>query len=377
MYSKQRERYDEIELDQLRSTTPLSSIFARFGFKVNGKGVGFSLCPWHGERSGSCKVDDRRGSFHCFGCGQSGDHFDALMHFKGLNFPQAVEDMGGVRPVSADDRRVLEDRRREVEAEETKERARMKASVDRTFAAGQAVAGTAVAAYLAARCIPAATSWTFDLRFAPELSYRGYADAEAAQPTELGLFPAMLAAIRDVSGELIGIHRTYLDPAAPRKLAPPGDPKRNKAKKVLGEMKGGMIRLSPPRPMIALGEGIETSRSWFALGNGGGEYAVAAAVSLGNLSGRAAGSIPHPTAPPDQKKRIPNGEPDMDWPGVILPDEVDEVMLLMDGDSEYEMTRARILVAARRFRQLGKTVLVDDAPRGQDFNDLIMAEGAE
>jgi hypothetical protein len=126
----------------------------------------------------------------------------------------------------------------------------------------------------------------------------------------------MVAAIRNPGGEIIGLHRTYLDRDAPRKLAPPGDPRRNKAKKVLGEQRGGMIRLSPDGPRLAVGEGIETSRAWFAMGYGGDDIAIGAAVSLGNLSGGAMGSAEHPI---DPSKRVPNGIPDMDRPGMLLP----------------------------------------------------------
>lgn len=37
------------------------------------------LCPFHQEKSPSFTVDDQKGLFYCFGCGESGDIFDYLM----------------------------------------------------------------------------------------------------------------------------------------------------------------------------------------------------------------------------------------------------------------------------------------------------------
>ena len=44
------------------------------------------LCPFHAEKSPSFTVDDRRGTFHCFGCGAHGGVIDFLMRHDGLAF---------------------------------------------------------------------------------------------------------------------------------------------------------------------------------------------------------------------------------------------------------------------------------------------------
>jgi hypothetical protein len=103
------------------------------------------------------------------------------------------------------------------------------------------------------------------------------------------------------------------------------------------------------------------------------DMAIAAAVSLGNLSGSATGSAPHPA---DPTKRVPNGEPDMDRPGLVIPRLVETVTLIGDGDSDPHMTRARLLVAARRFHRGGVGVFVQMAPEGKDFADLLADEAA-
>ncbi|MBS7703277.1 DUF7146 domain-containing protein [Chelatococcus asaccharovorans] len=369
MSTSARGRYDPDEIDDLKSRTPLSSIFARFGIRVRASGrAQMCSCPFHAERTPSCLVDDKRGTFKCFGCGAAGDHIDALVHLRGVSFREAVEELGGVRRLTPDQKRAVLERREEIEAEEQREREKSRALVVRQFDEGQQIGGTLVEAYLKARALFVSPTWTFDLRFHPALRYTGFADANTDEPTRLGEFPAMLAAIRDVRGDLIGVHRTYLDSSGQQKLTPPGDLRRNKAKKVLGEMRGGMIRLSPPSRHLAMGEGIETSRSWYDLGYGGDGISIASAVSLGNLSGGATGSIKHPSR---EKALIPNGEPDPDRPGVVLPIEIEEVTLIGDGDSDEAMTRARLLVAGRRFQDLGRQVFYCMAPGGKDFNDVL------
>lgn len=365
----QARKIEPAELDSLKRAHNLSTIFTRYGFKPSGsRGSQWVCCPWHSERSASCHIDDNKGRFHCFGCGVNGDHLDALSHLGGKSFWEAVEDLGGINPLTEEDRRVWQQRQREAEDRDRKARAKKRSDAERLFDAGRPIEQTVVWTYLKSRGLIPSARWTFDLRFAPAVLYRGFADVAANDQTDLGEFPAMLAAIRDVNGNLIGCHRTYLQHDGSGKLAPPGDTKRNKSKKVLGEVSGGMIRLSEIRPVMAVGEGIETSRSYFCLGLGGPDIGIASAVSLGNLSGSCLGSLPHPTNP---KRTIPDGNPDPDRPGLILPPEVREVILLGDGDSDPEMTRMRLLAAARRFKAEDRRVFISMAPPAKDFNNVL------
>lgn len=367
-------RYDQTELDDLKSRTKLSAIFAKYGVKSKGsESARWANCCFHGDKTPSLKIDDIKGRYHCFGCGADGDHFTVLQERGGESFAEAIEVLGGVRLITVEERKIVEDQAKKWKDEEDEKTAKVRKSIKRTFDAAPAIDGTMAAEYLqVTRSLPVVPQWTFDLRFVAELPYRGFATADAEEQVELGAFPAMVAAIRGPDGKIIGLHRTYLDREAPIKLTPPGDPARNKAKKVLGEQRGGTIRLSADRPQLVVGEGIETTRAWYALGLiEEGDFALAAAVSLGNMSGGAMGSAPHPA---DPNKRVPNGSPDMDRPGMLLPPVVREVILLGDGDSDPAMTRARLLVAGRRFRALGLAVSVHMAPSGLDFADLLAAE---
>lgn len=92
-------------LDDVRDRLPLSEVVGR---RVTwdkrksqpGKGDFWACCPFHQERSPSFHVEDRKGFYHCFGCGASGDHVKFLTESEGLSFTEAVErlaDMAGMR----------------------------------------------------------------------------------------------------------------------------------------------------------------------------------------------------------------------------------------------------------------------------------------
>jgi len=51
------------------------------------------LCPFHSEKTGSFHVREDRGSYHCFGCGASGNPISFIMQLRGLSFPEAVEEL--------------------------------------------------------------------------------------------------------------------------------------------------------------------------------------------------------------------------------------------------------------------------------------------
>lgn len=53
-------------------------------------------CPFHNEKTGSFFVNDEKGTFHCFGCGASGDVFEYVMKKRGVQFIQAVESIAEI-----------------------------------------------------------------------------------------------------------------------------------------------------------------------------------------------------------------------------------------------------------------------------------------
>ena len=251
MTSSQRPKFDATELADLKSRTLLSDVFKRYG--ITGKGKGRAIwvnCCFHGEKTPSLKINDEIGEFHCFGCGVKGDHFNVLRELGGNSFSEAVEVLGGVRLITVEERKAVEARDKKWKEEERKSREKAHSAAEKLFADGKPIIGTHADAYLSARGLPVVRRWTFDLRFVTALSYHGFASAGAEETTNLGSFPAMLAAIRNHDGKLIGVHRTYLDAVEPRKLRPPGDAQRNRVKKILGEQRGGMILLSPPAEKI-------------------------------------------------------------------------------------------------------------------------------
>ena len=92
------------------------------------------------------------------------------------------------------------------------------AAARRLFSASVPILGTPAAAYLRRRGITARIDWPA-LRFHPRCYYRG------PDTTAPASFPAMIAAVTDVSGLITGVHRTWLTPDGTAK-APVSDPRR-------------------------------------------------------------------------------------------------------------------------------------------------------
>ncbi|NOZ32430.1 MAG: DNA primase [Alphaproteobacteria bacterium] len=89
-------RFSDSFLDDIRQRLPITSVV---GEHVSwdkrksqpGRGDMWACCPFHGEKTPSFHADDRRGIYHCFGCGVTGDHFRFLTEKAGMSFPEAVE----------------------------------------------------------------------------------------------------------------------------------------------------------------------------------------------------------------------------------------------------------------------------------------------
>ncbi len=82
-------------LDQIRRRISLSDIVGRY-VQLQKRGSNtIACCPFHNEKSPSFYVYDTEGNYHCYGCKAHGDIFSFLMEKKGLQFPEAVEDLAG------------------------------------------------------------------------------------------------------------------------------------------------------------------------------------------------------------------------------------------------------------------------------------------
>jgi hypothetical protein len=349
-------------------------------------------CTTHGD---GFVVSPKKSIFLCRPSGATGNVIVMARHALGCGFAEALEYVTGEsRPDRSHDetdeereRRAaaraerdasIAERRSQDEADELAKRRRDEEAVAEIVKRAVPIAGTHAEAYLRARGLTPARRLVADLKFISDLDYWGMADGNAKSKTILASLPAMVAIIRNVAGEIMGVHQTFLDTVEPRKWKPIGS-SANAAKKVRGEARGGMIRLGLLGDKLALSEGIETGLSWHALGHGPEDISLAAAISLGNMAGGCTGSIAHRTAVGTNGKpvMVRNGVPDMDKPGVILPDDVREVILLGDGDSDPMATHAAVATAGRRFHAQGRVAAVHFAEPGLDWNDVLMRQRAE
>jgi DNA primase len=83
--------YSDQFLEDLRSRSALTDVIGR-SVKLNQKGRDhIGLCPFHKEKTPSFTVNEEKGFYHCFGCGEHGSIFDFTMKTEGLSFPEAVE----------------------------------------------------------------------------------------------------------------------------------------------------------------------------------------------------------------------------------------------------------------------------------------------
>lgn len=163
-------RFPNSFLDEIRDRVPISAVIgARVTWdrrKTNAsRGDYWACCPFHGEKTPSFHCEDKKGRYHCFGCGVSGDHFRFLTENDGLSFPEAVErvaEMAGV-PMPARD---PDAERREKERTTLTDVMELATRFfqDRL----QQADGAKARAYLRDRGLTSVTQQTFRLGYAPD-----------------------------------------------------------------------------------------------------------------------------------------------------------------------------------------------------------------
>lgn len=343
-------------------------------------------------------INTRKRLFNCRGA-VGGNVIGMVEHVLGLDFIAACEWIVGEPPpdreraLTDDDRAKLEKLAAERQANDQKRESddnAFRARERRTLYDIWRVAdpdAPELADYLALRLGPLFASLPRELR--PRLRlvrdmpyYRGGGD----RGDILACAPAMVAPLVDTAGKFRALHFTYLDLAAPEGKLRIFDPdKPNElltAKKMRGSKKGHWIELCRPASEVArqmiLGEGIEkTAAVWLALRLDGRDLSATAAwvaCDLGNLGGKAAYTVRHPTRRHEKSGRpvmVGGPEPDLASPAIVIPDSVEDLVLLGDSTSDRFETERALARASRRYERAGRAVRVAWQPDGADFDDVI------
>ena len=138
----------------------------------------------------------------------------------------------------------------------------------RLFRSAKDLTGTLAQAYLRSRRIDCSLPQHV-LRFHPRCYFRPNERAERQS------WPALLAAVTDLSGTITGVQRTYLARDGHDK-APFEEPRR-----ALGHLHGHAVRLGRTSNVLAVGEGLETMLSLRTLAP---DLPIAAALSSSHLA---------------------------------------------------------------------------------------------
>ncbi|MCX8568493.1 DNA primase [Aminobacter sp. MET-1] len=163
-------RFSDGFLSEIRDRVPISAVIGQRVTwdrkKTNTqKGDFWACCPFHGEKSPSFHCEDRKGRYHCFGCGVTGDHFRFLTELDGMSFPEAVERIAEMAGVPLPARDAQEERR---ERERASLHDVMELATQFFQDRMQGADGAKARAYLRDRGLTPATQQSFRLGYAPE-----------------------------------------------------------------------------------------------------------------------------------------------------------------------------------------------------------------
>jgi putative DNA primase/helicase len=331
-------------------------------------------------------TDDR---WMCAACMNGGDVIELVCKVESKSFVDAVEWLGGVQDIDlaeAARRKAARDAAAAQQAKTSAEyRERERGTLYEAFKRAlkkQKLAGSSLEDYFRLRALELYLQHHAGAGLIRCIEAMPYYDSGKKDAAVIHRGPAMLACyVKDE--RFAALHITYLDPRQTNgKLALDASAEEDRpAKKMRGSKTGAVIKLveppaGTPVTRVFIGEGIETTLSvWcamFTLGLLRAGDAFYAAGDLGNLGGKAAESVPHPTLKNEagRTRRVPGPWPAVDSPGIAIPDSVTSVIILGDGDSDPFTTRCAMARASVRFAAPGRDVRVAMAPDGDDYNDI-------
>lgn len=371
--------YEEQQrLKELAKSVPINQVVARY-VAIKRHGAEYkACCPFHAESTPSFTVVPAKDMYHCFGCGENGDGIGFVMAMDNIGFADAAAAICasfGLVPVGEQRMRVppqpvSHEKARQQNQEVSARKAERMAELWKNAVPAY---GTIVCDYLSSRGIRLGR-WSEDLLRQLRYTRTDYfEELENGRFLSRGKFPVMVAPMQGRDGKIHALHLTYLAPHGAGKLnllhSETGE--KLPAKKMIGKPWGCAIRLGGAHACMAVAEGIETGLSFMMSAP---TVPVWVAGTIGNMAGRGVGTgAPHPLR---EGQKLPSVHPDLAHPGIVMPPECREVVVIKDNDGKDQLAiDAQVDRACRRFYQRGMKVSVVTPPPGCDLNDVLMRGG--
>ena len=82
----------EATVEEIKARIDLADLIASYGIQIKTAGASKkACCPFHHEKTPSFNINESKGFYHCFGCGESGDAIKFVQKMDGLTFVEAVK----------------------------------------------------------------------------------------------------------------------------------------------------------------------------------------------------------------------------------------------------------------------------------------------
>ena len=89
-------KYDNSFTDELRQRLSLVDVISRrVPLKKKGQNY-WGCCPFHNEKTPSFSVNEEKGFYHCFGCGEHGDIISFTMKSENIDFKNAISELANM-----------------------------------------------------------------------------------------------------------------------------------------------------------------------------------------------------------------------------------------------------------------------------------------
>jgi len=92
-------------LEEIKARIDLVDLISSYGVEVKSAGSSKkACCPFHHEKTPSFNINEAKGFYHCFGCGESGDAIKFVQKMEGLTFVEAVKKLAEQCGVSIEEK---------------------------------------------------------------------------------------------------------------------------------------------------------------------------------------------------------------------------------------------------------------------------------